>query len=317
VALGYRLPPLAWLRSFEAAARHSSFSSAAAELNLTPAAVSHQARCLEQHLGQVLFERMPRGVRLTEIGKAYLPSVRRAFDELSISTAGIFGVGRGATVSVRTGVSFAALRLAPLLPAFRDAYPEIHVRLSTAVWADAQTMDGIDLEIRFGDGRWPEVDAVSSLGPEASILLCTRDFACGADGTLRGLAGAGVIQILGCEDLWADLIRLGGETDGGREVAKVDNSLVGLELAAQGLGCVLVLRSLAEPYLAGGRLVEPLPALSLDHDQEHFILMPQRKERPRMEARLLREWLQDRLCTAPRQDAGPSLRGPVRSAEIR
>ncbi|WP_454685389.1 LysR substrate-binding domain-containing protein [Ancylobacter moscoviensis] len=301
--MAYRLPPLAWLRSFEAAARHSSFSSAAGELNLTPAAVSHQTRCLEHHLGQPLFERMPRGVRLTEIGKAYLPSVRRAFDELSISTAGIFGAGSGATVSIRTSVSFAALRLAPLLPAFRATYPDVHVRLSTAVWADAESMDGIDLEIRFGDGRWPEADAVSSLGAEASILLCSKMFRRGTDGTLRELARRGVIQILGCEDLWADLIKLGGETEAGREVAKVDNSLLGLELAAQGLGCVLVLRSLAEPYLASGRLVEPLPSLLLEHDQAHFVSMPQRKERPRMEASLLRNWLQEHLRTGA-QKAG-------------
>ena len=73
---GYHLPPLPWLRAFEAAARHSSFTAAAEELNLTQAAVSHQVRSLEKHLGVTLFERLPRSLRLTEMGAAYLPPLR-------------------------------------------------------------------------------------------------------------------------------------------------------------------------------------------------------------------------------------------------
>jgi len=303
--LAYQLPPLAWLRSFEASARHSSFSAAAGELNLTPAAVSHQARCLERHLGHALFERLPRGVRLTAIGRAYLPSVRRAFDELSVSTMGLFGAGPGAAVALRAPVSFAALRLAPRLPDFRADHPEIHLQLSAAIWADALSADEVDLDIRFGDGRWSDFEAVS-LGPESSILVSSPAFAASAGDGLDALGGSGVIQIMGCEDLWAQMIGQAGGTGQGVEVAKVDNSLLGLELAAAGMGCLLVLRSLAAPYLAAGRLIEPMPSLRFGHDQSHFILTPKDRRQSRPEAKLVRDWL---LRDLSGDDTSPSEAG--------
>src|SRR5262245_23685559 len=90
-AMAYGLPPLNWLRAFEASARHLSFSRAAGDLNLTATAVSHQVRSLERHLRHPLFERLPRGLRLTEMGAAYLPYVRRAFEDLSATTTKLFG----------------------------------------------------------------------------------------------------------------------------------------------------------------------------------------------------------------------------------
>ena len=85
------LPTLTWLRAFEAAARTASFTAAATELNLTSGAISYQIRALEAHLGFALFERLPRGVKLTPMGVAYLPPVRKAFEELADSTMGLFG----------------------------------------------------------------------------------------------------------------------------------------------------------------------------------------------------------------------------------
>jgi len=96
-----RLPPLNWLRSFEAAARHDSFAAAATELHLTAAAISYQVRSLEGELGFKLFERLPRGLRLTDMGRAYLPSLRKAFDDIAISTAGLFGGAREEKLTIR------------------------------------------------------------------------------------------------------------------------------------------------------------------------------------------------------------------------
>jgi LysR family glycine cleavage system transcriptional activator len=90
--MSYNLPPLNWLRAFEASARRISFTSAAKELNLTPAAVSYQVRSLEEHLGFPLFERLPRSLRLTDMGQAYMPSVQKTFAELSSTTTGLFGL---------------------------------------------------------------------------------------------------------------------------------------------------------------------------------------------------------------------------------
>ncbi|HLS19817.1 MAG TPA: LysR family transcriptional regulator, partial [Paracoccaceae bacterium] len=95
------LLPLQWLRSFESAARHRSFSAAAAELGLTPAAISHQIRSLESELGFKLFERLARRVELTEIGQAYLPSVSTALDDLLVATVGLFGTEREVRITIR------------------------------------------------------------------------------------------------------------------------------------------------------------------------------------------------------------------------
>jgi len=102
------LPTLTWLRAFEAAARTSSFSAAALELRLTPGAISYQIRALEAHLGFALFERLPRGVKLTPMGVAYLPPVSR--DEL-------FGDGRGVAAALDLGAQIDLFRHARLIVA--------------------------------------------------------------------------------------------------------------------------------------------------------------------------------------------------------
>lgn len=86
------MPPLPTLQAFEAAARHENFMAAAEELSLSQSTISHRVRGLEHHLGYALFERLPRGLRLTENGKAYLPSIRSAFAEIMGATTSIFGI---------------------------------------------------------------------------------------------------------------------------------------------------------------------------------------------------------------------------------
>src|SRR3981081_2380510 len=94
------LPTLAWLRSFEAAARTSSFAAAAAELNLTSGAISYQIRALEAHLGFALCERLPRALNPPPMGVADVPPVRKAFEELADSTFGLFGGSERVQITV-------------------------------------------------------------------------------------------------------------------------------------------------------------------------------------------------------------------------
>src|ERR1700739_4808596 len=148
------LPTLTWLRAFEAAPRPSSFTAAAAELRLTSGAISYQIRALEAHLGFALFERLPRGVRLTAMGVAYLPPVRRAFEQLADSTVGLFGGQERGQITVHAPVSLASLWLAPKLPSFVGAFPSIDVRLSSVIWDNPGPDESTDLEIRYGSGHW-------------------------------------------------------------------------------------------------------------------------------------------------------------------
>ena len=97
-----KTPQVTWLRSFEAAARRGSFSAAADDLGLTPAAVSQQIRLLEKHLGAQLFERLPKGVVLTDTGQAYAQPIRKSFSEMQAATEGLFGSRSRKTVKVRS-----------------------------------------------------------------------------------------------------------------------------------------------------------------------------------------------------------------------
>ena len=132
------IPPLLGLHAFEAAARRGSFVEAGAEMHLSPSAVSQRVRTLEAHLGFDLFERLPRSLRLTEMGLAYLPSVRDIFDDLAAATIGLFGSSGRTQLTVRVQISYATTWLVPRLPQFREAFPHVDLRILSTIWTDAQ-----------------------------------------------------------------------------------------------------------------------------------------------------------------------------------
>src|SRR5690606_28120553 len=123
---------LNWIRSFEAAARKQSFTEAARELNLTQAGVSQHVRLLEQYLGEPLFVRLHRSLKLTDAGEAYLHVVKDALARLRISTTEIFGVSATSLVTVRCNVALATHWLSLHLAEFLDANPKIAVRILAA-----------------------------------------------------------------------------------------------------------------------------------------------------------------------------------------
>lgn len=298
---GYQLPPLAWLRAFEASARHQSFTLAAGELSLTQAAVSHQVRSLEKHLGVTLFERLPRSLRLTDKGAAYLPPLRNSFDELASATAGLFGPVGKRNLTLRVPVSFMALWLAPRLPSFLRQYPDISVRISTVVWASATTDDVADVDIRFGDGKWP--------GHRSAILVHQPVIVVVAPGLAQGdddmerlrslLAAPALIHVTGYENLWQRLVRPFGYSLPQTPGINVDTTISALEIAAAGLGPALIQTWLAEPYLKSGRLVRPLD-MTLSIDEAHYLVQPEDQRRVRPEALLFRDWLQHEVSAIPK-----------------
>lgn len=289
--MSYHLPPLTWLRAFEAAARAGSFTTAAEELSLTSAAVSHQIRSLESYLGYPLFERLPRSVKLTSMGRAYLPAVRRAFDELSRTTFGLFGGQGERTITIRSTASYSVLWLAPHLKSFLQAYPEIDVRLHTAIWVEALNPDETDIDIRFGDGRWPgyQVELISN---DNSVVVCSPQVAAqiAAFTSLEQLQDFKCIHIMGREGRWEEYVsKLGVEIPLDLGI-KVDTSLNALELAASGIGLALVQKSFAAAYLKDGRLVRPFD-LELPSDESHYLLLPKGAKSSKPEALLFRDWL--------------------------
>ena len=150
-----RLPSLNALRAFEAAGRHKSFSRAADELHVTPAAVGQQVRSLESYLGQVLFVRLNRSVELTAAGQALLPGVSDGFDQIGRTMEAFYRrtVRRPLTVSVEP--SFGAKWLVRRLDRFRERHPGIEIRLDATSRVIDFAREAVDLAIRYGDGNYP------------------------------------------------------------------------------------------------------------------------------------------------------------------
>jgi LysR family glycine cleavage system transcriptional activator len=289
--MAYGLPPLNWLRAFEASARHLSFSKAALDLNLTSTAVSHQVRSLEQHLGHPLFERLARGLRLTGMGAAYLPDVRRAFEDLSATTTKLFGQSLMTSITVRAPVSFVTLWLAPRLPRFQARFPGVEILILSTIWADAQPDETTDVDIRFGGGSWPGYEA-ERLWQAPSVVVCHRDVASRGDDRerLAGIAESRLIHVVGHENHWVEVFRLVGLPPSHRAKAmRVDNSVAAVLLAAAS-GAAIVLRPFAE------RAIEMLPlhlpfGFELPVEQAHYLLSPAGRSGAKPEALLFREWI--------------------------
>lgn len=153
-----RLPPLTALRAFEAAARHMSFAKAADELNVTPAALSFQIKSLEEHLGQPLFIRLNRAVKLTEAGRTLAPGTTEGFDRLGAAWRAARRLQDSTTLNITAGPAFTAKWLAPRLYEFARAHPEIDLRFSATLRMLDFDLDEVDVAIRFGygpdDGLW-------------------------------------------------------------------------------------------------------------------------------------------------------------------
>jgi len=154
----HRLPPLNALPSFEAAARHLSFSRAADELHVTHSAISRAVRNLEDHLGVQLMVRATRSVRLTPIGASFAAEIRDVLEHLAAATSAATGQS-SRIVSISTIDSFAARWLMPRLFRFRHTHGDIDVRVATSERLADFISDGIDIAVRCGGGRYPGLSA--------------------------------------------------------------------------------------------------------------------------------------------------------------
>lgn len=155
----HRLPPLNALRAFEAAARHLSVKHAANELCVTPGAVSQMLKMLEAHLGVTLFRRVNRGIFLTDAGQAYLPPVRNAFRQIAEATRRVTVADDTGILTVSVTPFFASAWLVPRLQAFQDAHPEIDLQLVTGNALADFVRDGVDVAVRHGLGRYPDLSS--------------------------------------------------------------------------------------------------------------------------------------------------------------
>jgi LysR family transcriptional regulator, glycine cleavage system transcriptional activator len=287
-----KLPPLTWLRAFEASARSLSFTQAAVELNLTQAAISKQVKLLELYLREQLFIRNPRSLELTKTGAAYLPKVRDSFDRLAAGTYEVFGRRRSELLTVRCAVGFSVNWLGPRLPRFMERHPGLVIRIVSSVWGEEFDREQFDFDIRYGVGKWPGLNA-QRLTWETITPVCSPLLLQGENAIRRpeDLANHSLLHVLGYEEgwgLWLNAAGVGGEIDKGRGL-HFDTSLIAFEVAAKGAGVALGRSSMTGEDLMSGRLVKPFDlAIPID-EAFHLISPPEETAHP--DALLFRDWL--------------------------
>jgi LysR family transcriptional regulator of beta-lactamase len=247
--------PLNALRAFEASARHLSFTKAGMELRVGQAAISHQVKGLESHLGVQLFRRLPRGLGLTDEGQALIPAIAESFDRLR-ATLEQFERGhfRG-VVSVSVVGAFATGWLLPRVPSFHEAQPFVDLRIQTNNNRVDLAGEGLDFAIRYGDGSWRSTDAVRLLAAPLSAV-CAPQIA--ERITQPGdLAEQALLRSYRADEWprWFAAIGVACPTVKGM---MFDSSVTMAEAAAQGAGVGLLPVTMFERELSLGRLVQPL-----------------------------------------------------------
>lgn len=287
------LPPLAWLQAFESAARTLSFTAAGQELRVTQAAISQRVRLLEDRLGQRLFVRHPRSLSLTPAGQSWLPSLQDGFTRLIEGTREVFGEAGDAPITLRTTPVMQQNWLAPRLPAFRRQHPEVALRLVSAIWPDDFGPEGADLEIRYGQGAWPGMEAIS-LGKEMMVPVCAPALAERITEP-ADLAGHTLLHAVGFAvgwPTWLDAVGLPALESSCTPLI-CDTQTMTLALAALGEGVALTHRRLVE-HRDDLTVALELP---VDSKEGFWLVRPARPE-PRSEAAILWDWLADHLGPA-------------------
>jgi LysR family glycine cleavage system transcriptional activator len=285
-----RLPPLNALPSFEAAARHLSFSKAADELHVTHGAVSRAVRHLEDQLGVRLFQRETRAVRLTPIGASYAADVREALDHLSAATTTVTGQQATGVLNVSTLDSFAAKWLVPRLFRFRRKHGDIDVRLSTSEKLADLVSDGIDVGIRYGRGQYPGLKAEllleEDLSPVCSPALLEGPHPLREPADLRH-------HTLIHDDFhidWAMWLRTAGvEGIDPHRGPIYHSSEHALQAAISGEGVALGRSALVADDLATGRLIQPF-AFRMPAGLAYYLVYPPRALQ-RYKVKAFRDWL--------------------------
>lgn len=288
-----RLPPLNSLRAFEAAARHESFTAAAAELNVTPNAVSHQVKNLEQHLGKPLFERFSRALLLTQEGRNLLPSVSAAFDALRIATAQVARPERRRTVSVSAPAAFAIGWILPRLQRFHLENPNIELLLSTARFPLDLESEGLDADIRHGRGDWPGNKSDYVFG-DAVLPVCSPSYLSARPPvqTSRALLGETLLFSTAAPNDWNDWFAHAGipRTPVSPRVLNFGNSTLPIQAAIRGLGFALADVNLIEDELRDARLVAPVNDTKMVRGTAWYLCFRPGNETPSLNA--FRRWIQ-------------------------
>ncbi len=304
----HALPPLNALRAFEAAARHLSLTKAAAELNVSPGAVSHQIRGLEGLLGVELFERRVRAIVLTASGERLYPGLQTGFLHIREAVSGLRQLDNERVLVVSTPPGLTSKWLAARLYRFAGAHPEIDTRISSTLNNANFTTDGVDLAIRHMPDD-PPPDPALDMEKLVSLTLvpvCSPKLieSIGPLDKPELLAHAPLIH----DDTLLPRARVPTWTDwfaaaglGHVEIARslsFNSAEHALDATSEGAGVLLVTNILAYDLVHSGRLVIPVP-LMLPSGRAYYLVRPKRaRDRPqeRPQVRAFIDWLKQEFA---------------------
>ncbi len=288
----YSLPSLNALAAFEAAARHMSLTRAAAELNVTPGAVSKQVAALEEEIGRPLFIRRHRALQLTAEGHTVYRSLEDAFERMSTTIRQVSQTGSPRSVSIGTTMAFAQLWLMPRLGNFWTAHDDIVIDHIISDRPNELHRSDTDLRVRYGDGQWPGEQSLLLFGdrivPVASPVYLTAH----RIESVRQLAEATLLSVEGVDwtwTTWGDFLKVAGVGVRRLNVRRFNSYVIALQAAQAGQGVALGWLSQVRPLLARGTLEQATEA-QMTAPQSFYLTW--NAERPlKAEAQVLRDWL--------------------------
>lgn len=288
-----RYPPLNALRTFECAGRHLSFVHAAAELNVTPGAVSRQVKALEEWFGAPLFQRRHKQVELTPLGRSYLQSVSEPLERIASATERALQRDAERPIAITCYPTFALRWLVPRWGRFYDQHPEIDVQLTTSLQPVDFSRGDVDAAILVGEGTqtWPGLDFVKLL--EVSLFPVCSPALCQGENALRTAADLSRFTLLHGTPRrqdwrrWLDYAGVQNiDADGG---VTFDSLNLSIQAAVEGLGVAIAVGDLVTDDLDAGRLVQPFGPARPSNRPFCLVYPPDRLRNRRLKA--FRDWL--------------------------
>lgn len=282
------LPPLTWLRAFEASARHLSFTRAAAELNLTQSAISQHVRSLETFLGRELFTRKTRAIELNESGANYLPTVRGAFELLSAGTRTFTGNPESHLI-LQCNMAFSVFWLAPRLHRLYAAHPSLVLNIITPIWDPERHAGKATVEIRFGQKYDMSSDAMR-LSNDRYFPVCRPDYQGGSidfnHARLFNCAG-----VTSTWDAWSKSHDL--DLTHRQDVNIGSTYVISLNAARHGAGIAMAHDTLAADLIQKGELIYASDHKPLQNENYYLLAPPEYDRGPATVAFV--DWLKQEL----------------------
>ena len=291
--------PFKAIQAFEAAARLSSFALAAEELFVTPSAVSHQIKLLEERSGIRLFHRAHRAVILTDAGRRYAEEIAAAFARIETATQELGRLAKSDILTIHATPSFATQWLMPRLARFSAGHPDIDVRLNASNDPMDLINSDVDVDIRYGSKNIPPAGVVAlGFPPETIVPLCSPELANGAhpirrpDDLCHHVLIHSEVCLIGWRE-WGRKYRVAG-LDFGRG-PRFDRSFMSIGAAVDGLGICLESLLLAQREIESGRLVAPLGTDGLQVRGYTFNVLKSNVDLPKVRA--FGDWLFTELAS--------------------